>query len=57
MVVVVRFGKSCGVIIDEGGRDVRVTDARTAVVKVVFDEDWKVGEVLVNGKYLWRKGE
>ena len=53
---VVRFGKDCKVIVDEEVRDVRITDGRTAVVKLVFDEEWKIKEVLVNDKYVWKRG-
>ena len=53
---VVRFGKDCKVIVDEEVRDVRITDGRTAVVKLVFEEDWKIKEVLVNDKYVWKSG-
>ena len=54
--VVVRFGEDCKLVLDEGARDVRVTDGRTAVVKVVFDEEWKIREVLVNDVYVWKRG-
>jgi len=54
--VVVRFGEDCKVLLDEKARDVRVTDGRTAVVKVVFDEGWKIREVLVNDVYVWKRG-
>ena len=54
--VVVRFGKDCKVLLDEKVRDVRVTDGRTAIVKVVFDEGWKIREVLVNDVYVWKRG-
>jgi len=37
--VVVRFGRSCEAVIDEEVRDVRISDGRTAVVKLVFDDD------------------
>ena len=53
---VVRFGKDCKVIVDEEVRDVRITDGKTAVVKLVFDEEWKIREVLVNDKYVWKRG-
>ena len=53
---VVRFGKDCKVIVDEEVRDVRITDGRTAIVKLVFDEEWKIREVLVNDKYVWKRG-
>ena len=54
--VVVRFGKDCKVVVDEEVKDVRITDGRTAIVKVVFDEGWKIREVLVNDKYVWKRG-
>ena len=54
--VVVRFGEDCKVLLDEKVRDVRITDGRT-VVKVVFDEGWKIREVLVNDVSLWKRGE
>jgi len=43
----VRFGKECEAVLDEEFRDVRISDSRTAIVKVVFDEDWKIREVPV----------
>ena len=55
--VAVRFGKDCKVVLDEKVKDVRITDGRTAVVKVVFDEGWKIREVLVNDVYVWKRGE
>ena len=55
--VVVRFGEDCKVLLDEKVRDVRITDGRTAVVKVVFDESWKIREILVNDVSLWKRGE
>ena len=54
--VAVRFGKDCKVVLDEKAKDVRITDGRTAIVKVVFDEGWKIREVLVNDKYVWKRG-
>ena len=54
--VVVRFGKDCKVIVDEEVRDVRITDGRTVIVKLVFDEEWKIKEVLVNDVYVWKRG-
>ena len=54
--VVVRFGKSYEAVIDEGVRDVRITDGRTAVVKLVFDENWRLKDVLVNDTYVWKRG-
>jgi len=53
---VVRFGKDCKVIVDEEVRDVRITDGKTVIVKLVFDEEWKIREVLVNDKYVWKRG-
>ena len=53
---VVRFGEDCKVLLDEKVRDVRITDGRTAIVKVVFDEGWKIREVLVNDVYVWKRG-
>ena len=55
--VAVRFGKDCKAIIDEEVRDVRVSDGRTAIVKLVFDEDWNLKDVLVNDIYVWRRRE
>jgi len=55
--VVVRFGKNCEAVIDEEVRDVRITDGRTAIVKLVFDEEWKLESVLVNDTYVWRREE
>ena len=54
--VVVRFGKTCETIIDEEVKDVRITDGRTAIVKLVFDENWRLKDVLVNDTYVWRRG-
>ena len=54
--VVVRFGEDCKVLLDEKVKDVRITDGRTAIVKVVFDEGWKIREVLVNDVYVWKRG-
>ena len=54
---VVRFGKECKVIVDEEVKDVRITDGKTAIVKVVFDESWKIREILVNDVYVWKRGE
>ena len=53
---VVRFGKDCKVIVDEEVKDVRITDGRTAIVKLVFDDGWKIREVLVNDVYVWKRG-
>ena len=53
--VAVRFGKECEVVLGEEARDVRVTDGRTAVAKLMFDEDWKISEVLVNDVSLWKR--
>ena len=50
--VVVGFGKSCEAVIDEEVKDVRITDRKTAVVKLVFDEEWKLESVLVNDVYV-----
>ena len=54
--VAVRFGKECEVVLDEEFRDVRISDSRTAIVKVVFDEDWKIREVPVNDIYVSKSG-
>ena len=54
--VVVRFGEDCKVLLDEKVKDVRITDGRTAIVKLVFDEEWKIKEVLVNDVYVWKRG-
>jgi len=54
--VVVRFGEDCKVLLDEKVKDVRITDGRTAIVKLVFDEEWKIREVLVNDVYVWKRG-
>ena len=54
--VVVRFGEDCKVLLDEKVKDVRITDGRTAIVKLVFDEEWKIREVLVNDMYVWKRG-
>ena len=54
---VVRFGGECKAIIDEEVRDARITDRRTAIVKLVFDEERNLEDVLVNNIYVWRRGE
>jgi len=48
----IRFGR-CEAVIDLDVRDLRVTDQRTAVVKLVFDEDWKLRKILVSDIYVW----
>ena len=50
-----RFGKECEVVLDEEFRDVRISDSRTAIVKVVFDEDWKIREVPDLMTYMFRR--
>ena len=55
--VVVRFGRNCEAVIDEEAMDVRITDGRTAIVKLVFDEEWNLEDLLVNDIYVWRRGE
>jgi len=52
--VVVKFGEGCEAIIDEEVRDVRISDRKPAIVKLVFDEEWKLKDVLVNDIYVWR---
>jgi len=54
---VVRFGEECKAVIDEEVRGVKVSDGRTAIVKLVFNEDWKLREILVNDIYVWRGKE
>ena len=57
VIVIVRFGKNCEAVIDEEIRDVRVSDGKTAIAKLVFDEEWRLKDVLVNDIYVWRKEE
>ena len=54
--MVVRFGEGCEIIIDEEVRDVRISDGRIAIVKLVFNENWFLEAVLVNDIYVWRRG-
>jgi len=53
--VVVRFGRGCEIIIDEEVRDVRISDGKTAIVKLVFDEGWNLEAILVNDIYVWTR--
>ena len=53
--VVVRFGKGCEVVLNEEIGDVRVSDGRMEIVEVVFDEDWRLREVLVNDIHVWKR--
>ena len=53
--VVVRFGRGCEIIIDEEVRDVRISDGRTAITKLVFDEGWNLEAILVNDIYVWTR--
>jgi len=53
--VVVKFGRNCEAVIDEDVRDLRITDGKTAIVKLVFDENWKLESVLVNDTYVWTR--
>ena len=53
--VVVRFGRGCEIIIDEEVRDVRVSDGKTAIAKLVFDERWNLQAILVNDIYVWTR--
>ena len=54
--VVVKFGGGCEIVIDEEVRDVRISDGRIAIVKLVFNENWFLEAVLVNDIYVWRRG-
>ena len=54
--VVVRFGRGCKIIIDEEVRDVRISDGKTAITKLVFDEGWNLQAILVNDIYVWKRG-
>jgi len=54
--VVVKFGEGCKAIIDEEVRDVRISDGRIAIVKLVFNENWFLEAVLVNDIYVWKRG-
>jgi len=51
--VVVRLGRGCEIIIDEEVKDVRISDGKIAIVKLVFDENWVLESVLVNDIYVW----
>jgi len=53
--VVVRFGRGCEIILDEEVRDVRISDGRTAIAKLVFDEGWNLEAILVNDIYVWTR--
>jgi len=53
--VVLRFGRGCEAIIDEEVKDLRISDGKTAIVKLFFDEAWKLESVLVNDIYVWRR--
>jgi len=53
--VVVRFGRGCEIIIDEEVRDLRISDGRTAITKLVFDEGWNLQAILVNDIYVWTR--
>jgi len=53
--VVVRFGRGCEAIIDEEVRDLRISDGKTAIVKLVFDEGWNLQAILVNDIYVWTR--
>jgi len=53
--VVVKFGRGCEIIIDEEVRDVRISDGKTAIAKLVFDEDWNLQAILVNDIYVWKR--
>jgi len=37
--VVVRFGERCEVIIDEEVKDLKISDGKMAIVKLIFDEE------------------
>jgi len=50
--VVVRFGRGCEIVIDEEVRDVRISDGRTAITKLVFDDDWNLEDIFVNDIYI-----
>ena len=53
--VVVRFGERCEAIIDEEVKDVRISDGKTAIAKLVFDERWNLQAILVNDIYVWTR--
>ena len=53
--VVVRFGRGCEIIIDEEVRDVRISDGKMAITKLVFDEGWNLQAILVNDIYVWTR--
>ena len=53
--VVVKFGRGCEIIIDEEVKDVRISDGKTAITKLVFDDDWNLQAILVNDIYVWTR--
>ena len=53
--VVVKFEEGCEAIIDEEVKEVRISDGRTVVVKLVFDEEWGLESVLANDVHVWTK--
>jgi len=53
--VVVKFGGGCEIVIDEEVRDVRISDGRTAIAKLVFDGGWHLQAILVNDIYVWMR--
>ena len=53
--VVIRFGERCEAIIDEEVKDLRISDGKTAITKLLFDENWKLESLLVNDTYVWTR--
>ena len=53
--VIVKFGRGYEIIIDEEVKDVRISDGRTAIAKLVFDEGWNLQAILVNDIYVWTR--
>jgi len=51
------LGEGCEAIIDEEVKDVRISDCKTAIVKLVFDEGWNLQAILVNDIYVWTRGD
>ena len=50
--VVVKFGRNCEAVIDEEVKDVRISDGKTAIAKLVFDEEWNLEDIFVNDLYI-----
>jgi len=53
--VVVKFGGGCEIIINEEVKDARISDGRTVITKLVFDDNWNLQAILVNDIYVWTR--